>query len=245
MTKIEGLASQLSAQTLGDQALEAISEYIARLEPGDQLPGEGLLAENLGVSRPVVREALKTLAGMGAIEMAKGRVAVVRPITSEPLMVYFNRAVRMKPRTIIELVEVRCGLELEAVGLATQRRTDADVAELRELVTAMRATLEDLDSYARLDVRLHFKIAEASGNAMLCHLVESVEEALRATIDAGLRCRRGIDELRRVQEIHEQIVDAVASGDPVQARIVMRTHFDEAVTAIVERVVNDDCEGAV
>ena len=157
-------------------------------------------------------------------------------------MVYFNRAVRMKPRTIIELVEVRCGVELEAVGLATQRRTDADVAEFRELVTAMRATLEDLDSYARLDVRLHFKIAEASGNAMLCHLVESVEEALRATIDAGLRCRRGIDELRRVQEIHEQIVDAVASGDPVQARIVMRTHFDEAVTAIVQRVVNADCE---
>ncbi|HET9345879.1 MAG TPA: GntR family transcriptional regulator [Candidatus Limnocylindrales bacterium] len=74
--------SKLTYRSLADQAAEALTEYIAteRLQPGGVLPPEGQLAEQFGVSRPVIREALRVLAGTGAIEIVKGKRSVVRPI---------------------------------------------------------------------------------------------------------------------------------------------------------------------
>lgn len=228
------MTHKLVYQSLGDQAVGAIADYILdqRLEPGAQLPGEETLAERFGVSRPVIREALKTLSGMGVVEIAKGKSPVVLPITSKPLLVYFNRAVRMERRTIIELVEVRRGIEVEAAGIAADRRSDADLGELDAALAAMRGSLGDADHYANQDVRFHVAIAAATGNQMFRHLVESIREALRTTISEGLRRRVSLAQLERVQEIHEQLRHEIATGSPDDARRTMNVHFDEAVLAI-------------
>lgn len=227
-------SQRLVYQTLGDQAVQALADYILDegLAPGESLPGEEALAERFGVSRPVIREALKTLSGMGVVEIAKGRSPVVLPITSKPLLVYFNRAVRMERRTIVELVDVRRGIEVEGAALAAVRRSDEEVEALRAIVVRMREVLHDSDAFVTEDVRLHVLLAKATGNQMLRNLVESIREALRTTIAEGMRRRATHEQLERVQELHEQLVDQIAAGSADGARRAMTVHFDEAVLAI-------------
>lgn len=226
---------RLVYQSLGEQAVDALTDYIAEegLEPGQHLPGEGALAEQFGVSRPVIREALKTLAGMGVVEIAKGKSPVVLPITSEPLLVYFNRAVRMDRRTIVELVEVRRGIEIEAASIAAQRRSTADINELHAILTEMLEAVGDTDRYVNADIRFHVALASATGNHMLRHLVASTREALQTTIEEGLRRRVTTAQLERVQEIHDELLRAIAAGSADAARRAMTVHFDEATLAIL------------
>jgi GntR family transcriptional regulator, transcriptional repressor for pyruvate dehydrogenase complex len=226
---------KLHYQALSDQAVEALNDYIVAngIAPGEALPGEEALAELFGVSRPVVREALRKLAGMGVVEIAKGKGTIVRPITSDPLRFYFDRAVQLQRRTIIELMEIRMGLEIEGVRLAAERRDEQDVDTLDSIAAEMRAQVGRLP-YAELDVRLHLALAAATKNEMLYHLVESIEDALRQTISEGLRGRRTFEELEHVQELHERIVAEVAAARVSQATDAMRAHFDEAIRVLAE-----------
>jgi GntR family transcriptional regulator, transcriptional repressor for pyruvate dehydrogenase complex len=226
---------KLQYRALSDQAVEALNEYIVDngVKPGEALPGEEALAELFGVSRPVVREALRKLAGMGVVEIAKGKGTIVRPITSDPLRFYFDRAVKLQRRTIIELMEIRMGLEMEGVRIAAERRDEDDVDALRTIVSEMR-TQVGRPGYTELDVQLHLALAAASKNEMLYHLIESIEDALRQTISEGLRGRRSLEELEQVQELHERIVAEVAASSVARATEAMRAHFDKAIEVLAD-----------
>src|SRR5512135_1083989 len=110
--------------TLADQAADRLLEYIEaqHLKPGDLLPSETSLAGSFGVSRPVIREALKNLEGKGIIEIVNGKGALVKPIDSDPLRLFFQRAMHLEKDAIIDLMEVRKGIEVEAAVLAAGRR---------------------------------------------------------------------------------------------------------------------------
>src|SRR5690348_6040349 len=114
-SKSNKMIEKLRRETLAEQAQSALLELIARrdLRTGDGLPSEMTLASEFGVSRQIIREALKALQGQGVIEIRNGRGAVVRPVDSSSLVVFFQRAVRLNRRTIIELIEVRKGIEIQ------------------------------------------------------------------------------------------------------------------------------------
>jgi DNA-binding FadR family transcriptional regulator len=227
---------RLRRETLADQVAHHLVEFIVeqRLPPYAALPSEAALTREFKVSRPVVREALRSLAARGIIEIANGKGARVMPITSHLMREYFDRAVRFKHASLIELMEVRRGIEIQSALLAAQRRTPEDVAEVERVVAAMRQHLHDPQAYTALDVELHLLIASASGNTLLYHLVESIREPLRDTIREGLRRRGSVAEYERVQELHEHLVAALARGDPHEAARAMALHFDEAVMALVQ-----------
>ena len=239
MTRVE----KLTYRSLADLAAEALTSYILTegLRPGGLLPPEGQLAEQFGVSRPVIREALRLLAGTGVIEIVKGKGSVIRPIDANPLLVFFDRAASMDLGSIVELVEVRRGIELESARLAASRRTTAEADVLTELARRMRLAIDDPDAYAELDVEFHLAIAAASHNRMMRHLVSSLRGALHETIREGLRARRSRAQFERVQELHEELCRRVVAGDAAGAQQAMLAHFDEAVEVLVHgRAAPDD-----
>jgi GntR family transcriptional regulator, transcriptional repressor for pyruvate dehydrogenase complex len=238
MTKMETkdrfMLPKLSRGTLAEQVTENLLAFIdsQNLKPGDLLPSETSLSTSFGVSRPVIREALKNLEGKGIIEIINGKGALVKPIDSDPLRLFFQRAMQLERSTILELMEVRKGLEVQAVMLAAKRRQENDLVNIRRLVCAMRNEIHHPLNYAALDTEYHLAIASATHNTILFYLVESIRESLLHTISTGLKVRHRDDQFERIQELHEKILQLITEGDVVGAAESMALHFDEAIEAI-------------
>ncbi len=225
----------VSRQTYTDQITESLVEYIAssQVQPGDLLPSTADLATQFGVSRPVVREALKALEGQGLIQIVNGKGALVRPVSGEALQSFFGRAVHMNDDAIFELVEVRQPLEVQSAMLAAARRSDAEITDLCGLLAAMREHLTEFEVYADLDVEFHLRVAAAARNQMLYFLIASIRGTLHAAALAGLQRRQNSADLERVQERHEAILTAIAAGNAEAAGDAMRGHFAESVAGLV------------
>jgi DNA-binding FadR family transcriptional regulator len=233
------MLTKLSRQTLTEQAVVGLMEFIQsnNLKPGDMLPSEAQLADSFGVSRPVIREALKSLAGRQVIQIINGKGAMIRPIDSDPLRGYFQKAIQFEPEALIELLEVRKGIEVQSARLAAERRSIEELVQLEQAVVGMREALDDPEQCIALDLEFHLTIASCAHNAMLFYLLKSIREATKSTILEG-RSRKTRKELERVQVIHETIYQAIAEGRADQAASTMETHFDEAVLAVAHKLLN-------
>jgi DNA-binding FadR family transcriptional regulator len=225
----------LNRETLAEQVADAIVEFIGQQElaPGDPLPSTAKLAEAFSVSRPVIREALKTLEGREIVQISNGRNPIVKPVTSDTLRNFFSRAIVLERRSIVELLEIRRGLEIQSALLAARSISDAEVAELEHVLDGMRAHVTDPGQYTELDVQFHLKIAVATRNSLMYFLIESIRDVLADTIQEGLRSRYSQEQVQRVQHLHEAIFHHIKQRDPVQAAEAMATHFDDAINAIV------------
>ncbi|MDQ3654362.1 MAG: FadR family transcriptional regulator [Chloroflexota bacterium] len=232
------MATKLRRETLPEQLAEQLIQLVADrgLEPGDFLPSAATIADEFAVSRPVVREALRTLEARGLIRTENGRGAIVQPVNSEMLSHYFHRATSVDRRALVELLEVRKGLEVESARLAAIRSTEAELGEIAGVVHRMRKAVGRGRVYAELDANLHLRIAAATHNTTLLHLIESIRGPLKGSIEAGLRSRENAVHLLRVQELHEDLLHALTRRDPEKAASVMTLHFDEAVQHIAGTV---------
>ena len=225
---------KINRGTLADKVTEQLLEYIddQHLRPGDLLPSETSLSTSFGVSRPVVREALKHLEGKGVLDIINGKGALIRPIDSDPLRLFFQRAMQMERSTLLELMEVRKGLEVQAAMLAAQRREAKDIEDLRRVVQAMGDHIADPEAFTQLDVEYHLRIASASHNTMLVYLVESIRDVFLSTISTGLQSRGSNLRLDIIQNTHETLLQTIEEGDVEAAMKIMALHFDEAIAAI-------------
>ncbi|MFZ0215105.1 MAG: FadR/GntR family transcriptional regulator [Candidatus Dormiibacterota bacterium] len=237
------LDRQPAAERIADQLMASIVDR--KLDPGAALPSEQRLGEMFGVSRPVIREALRHLSALRIIELAPGRRPRVRPLTGDLLRTFFQWALSLNEASLLELHELRRGVEGECVLLAAQRRTEEEVLALRQLARRMRDCLDDHPAYTELDVQFHLAIADAARNQLLSHLASSIRAPMERTIRRGLWLTRGDPaELETVQSDHEAIVDALAARDAPAARLAMDRHFDRAVTRFMASGIEDlDGEG--
>ena len=130
---------RLEYQSLADQVKTSLVEYINErgLKPGAVLPPAGVLGAEFGVSRPVIREALKALEGMSLVQVVKGKGTVVRALDNEQLLVFFDRALRVDGMTVSQLLEFREVIEAGAAELSATRRTADELAEMRQTVAEM------------------------------------------------------------------------------------------------------------
>lgn len=224
---------RLDNATLGDRASAALLEHIRaeQLQPGSSLPSEAKLTELLGVSRPVVREALRNLRGLGIIEIFNGRGAVVRELSPASLEVFFAHALQTIDNSLIDLMELRTGLECEAAALAAERHGEADAAEMQRLVGEMRAALGEAERYSRLDAELHVAISRASGNPLYLHMVQSIRTAMQEASLRGMQLRLGREEVAAVQQMHETVVARIMARDPDGAFREMKRHMQMATEA--------------
>jgi phosphonate utilization transcriptional regulator len=196
-------------------------ELERRILAGEILPGAKLneadVAEALKVSRGPVREAFRALEQAGLVRTEKNRGVFVRSLT------HFEAD---------ELYEVRAGLDGLIGRLAAERRTTAQVRELRDLLRAMQkaARARDVDEYYPLNVRFHDTLAAMAGNATLLatyrRLVNELHLYRRETL------AHGPGSFPISTQEHEAIVEAVAAGDAAKAATLLHEHAMESRTRL-------------
>ncbi len=232
--------------TLAEQVEDFIRGLILseELKPGEGLPSSTDLAEEFGVSRSIVREAMKSLQAKGLIEITNGKNARVSPITGYVLAGFFDRFARQHEEAVIELLELRKGIEVQGAFLAATRRTPADLERLWRLTHEMEEHINEIDTYLNIDVQLHLAIVEASKNRMLYHLVDSIREPLRDTMHEGLVRHVGADDRRKIQQSHVQLVTLIDRMDAEGAGSCMAAHFDGAIHGIHTRTPQEQLDDA-
>ena len=210
------------------------------LDPGERLPPERELCSRLGVSRTVVREALNLLEARGIISIEHGRGAVVSGGGPRAVRDTLGLLLRVQPKTLWELLEMRGILEVEVAGLAAERAGDEDVAAMRHQLDRMRDSIEAPEGYVDADVEFHAFLARAARNEVLLTMLEPVVDLLRASrrVSAALPGRA----LRALGE-HEEILGRVEAGDAPGAREEMRLHLTKTAEDI-EAAIGEGILGA-
>lgn len=237
------LNKKLTRESLAEQVAQSLTDYIyTTLEPDDVLPSTAKLAEEYEVSRIVIREALKYLEAQDIIEIANGKRARVKPISGDLLRNFFQRATQFEKKTLLELLEVRRGIEIESARLAALRRTPEEVAAMTAIVNNMQQYLSDPEPFAELDLELHQTIATATGNSMLFYLVDTIRDAQKETILEGLYSRFTNKYFVEIHAIHAKIVAAIEAGNPEQAQQAMIDHFVYAEKAVGHEAPDSDAE---
>jgi DNA-binding FadR family transcriptional regulator len=203
------------------------------LAEGDRLPREQDLAVQFGVSRGVARECIRSLEERGLITVKHGRGATVAPASQwdvfDPDVLSALMAGEHGAETLLEYIECRRILEVEAAGLAAERAGEAELAALADAFDEMTRAAERARAnpaaehfYQEADVAFHRTIVEATRNRALARMTLPTHRAL-STIIAPLarpqhRFERGLPE-------HERILEAIRSGDAEAARKAMRDHL--------------------
>ena len=199
------------------------------LEPGERLPPERKLCARLGVSRTVVREALNLLEARGLISIEHGRGAVVSGGNPRAVRDALGLLLRVQPKTLWELLEMRMILEVEVAGLAAERAGPDDLATMRLRLDEMRRSIEVPEGYVDADVEFHALLARGARNEVLLTMLDPVVELLRAS--RRVTAARPGNALRALGE-HEQILRRVEAKDAAGARREMRAHLAKTLEDI-------------
>jgi DNA-binding FadR family transcriptional regulator len=216
---------------LVDQVMTAIKERMRaeRLAQGDPLPSENALALEFGVSRAVVREALRSLAALKLIDLGTGRRARVSAIDPDVLGLVLDHAVHTNQISIQQIYDVRRTIEMRTVALAALRRTDEEAAAIAQHASAMGRHFETPARVMEDDIAFHEAIARASRNPLFALIVGSFHMVTRQTWGIGWNSRPNDAERMASVACHELIGRAIADRDPKAAGAAMADHFDFSV----------------
>ncbi|MEK6712275.1 MAG: FadR/GntR family transcriptional regulator, partial [Nitrospinota bacterium] len=198
-----------------------------KLTPGERLPSERELATALGIGRPSVREALRALDSTGLIEVRSGQGAFLRNLSLGPYLASVRESLAflldVREEALLELWEVRQGLEEEIARLAARRRGERDLERLRGLTEEMGRRLGAPEEVVRSGMAFHRALCEAAGNAVLL----TVWEAIAGLIEKSQRRIVGVPgQPREALDKHEALLAAVEAGDAEGARRAMREHME-------------------
>jgi DNA-binding FadR family transcriptional regulator len=212
---------------LSDKVAKLVTESILAgdLRTGERLPSERDLMGQFGVSRTVVREAVRSLAAKGLVRQQARAGHVVSELSSETVAESMTLYLRGRgPYGLEKLVEVRATIATETAGLAAERAAEDELEAIRaangELLRA-----RDAHEAALADISFHRAIAHASGNEFFVMMLDSIRGALLQAQSPGLSDRATRDY---VQEAHAAILDCIARRDRNAARLAMQEHIDES-----------------
>ena len=194
------------------------------LRPNDELPSESELAAQFKVSKPVIREALGSLAGLGLVQIRQGRPTIVQGLTSAPLDQFFGVAMGVSENGLREALELRRALETEAAALAATRASPQHIERLGEIIASMRKCPDDLDAWLPADLAFHMALVRSTGNSLLQFLIEALSDVMRQSINA-LGSQTDLRDPATTLKRHERVFEAVCAHDPEAARAAMHAHF--------------------
>ncbi|ABG05506.1 transcriptional regulator, GntR family [Rubrobacter xylanophilus DSM 9941] len=219
-------------RALGERVISQIADAVIRgeLRPGQRLPTERELAEQFGVSRTVVRDAIKTLSGRGMLRVRQGSGIFVS--TSEERLEQELALLPLEGAGLRDLFEVRKVLEAQAAEWAAQRRSSHHVERLAQILREARGHREDPAALSERDARFHVAVAESSQNLVLVRVMLTLLDLLAASRLRSL----GIPGRPQLSlEQHERVLEAIERRDPQGARRAMLFHLASVEAAIFSR----------
>ena len=217
-------------RNLSAELVERLTEEITegRLRPGERLPTEAEMIRLFGVSRTVVREAIAAMRAVGLVESRQGAgVFVARDLMARPFLIDPNGL--MSIAGVVQVMELRMGVEIEAAGLAARRRTPAQLTKIQRTLRDFDRAVAKGDAAVDADFAFHCAIAEATRNPYFASFLEFLGNHIipRQSIRVGLwdaATQRAY--LSRVLSEHQGIAAAIGGQDSEAARETMRQHLE-------------------
>jgi GntR family transcriptional regulator, transcriptional repressor for pyruvate dehydrogenase complex len=222
--------SRLPVADRADEVARALTAFIddAKLQPGHRLPTERQLMEALGVGRSTVREAISRFQALGVVDVRKGSGIYLRRAVSAdsihvPLTLTAGAALRDR---LLQTLEVRRGLEVEAGAVAALRATAADLAEIEQRLRVMESVQTEKGTAGPEDLAFHLAIYDATHNPLFRQLLEQIRDAFESFFEKPFDRP---DFARRSFPFHRQLYHAIRTRDADAARAKTR-----AILAVVE-----------
>jgi DNA-binding FadR family transcriptional regulator len=211
-----------------------------RLQPGARLPTEQSLMSAMGISRTVVREAVAALRAEGLVTTRQGSGVFVAADNSRvPFRIDPDGLSSIED--VLEVMELRLAIEVEAAALAARRITPQRLALIKQALRAIETAIGKGEGAVSEDFAFHRAIAGASGNPRFAELLEFLgrhvipRQSIRVALNTATQQRQ---YLLRIQEEHGHICRSIGEGNPVRARRAMRAHLTRSLRryrALAER----------
>lgn len=196
------------------------------LKPGDKLPSEQELCNELGVSRTAIREAKKSLIGMGLLQSKRGFGTYVRDDTVSALSELISLELMRKKSSIKELIDARRVIEVASAGWAAERATEDDIEKLKALLEKMNVAMDAANSrmFQDCDLEWHSVIAKASQNKVNVLMSMAIRNLLEIFIHEMLKIS-GSELI--AHKGHTQVTDAIIARNVEEAELTMTQHLND------------------
>lgn len=243
LTDPQAIRGRTVRRRLSEDVADQITNFLVerRLEPGDRLPTEPELVEQFDVSRTVVREAGRLLVERGLVDIRPGRGMVVAAFDGTSISRQWQVMLAREQGTFRHLMEMRLALEVSMTGLAAERRTEADLAGIRETLVAFRSAGTDQRAALDADLAFHAAVAVAAHNPFFRHVIDPINDYLRQVYEPSLGYSSARDHTANE---HERIAQCIEEGNPIGAREAAAHHLGR-VTGHAEELVEKPVADAV
>lgn len=225
----------LKKRTLAEDIISSIKGLVdsKEIKPGDKLPGERELSEQLQVSRASVREALRALSFAGIISIKPGDGTYLNEGTGQSFTELLNRKLGMfiKKNDFLTLMEARRVLETQLAKFSAERATPDAIKILEENVNKMEKDFDDSEIFIDEDIKFHVTIAEAADNEILSLAMETVRELL---LDVQKLVSETSEIRIRSLGYHKRILESIKKGDSEEAAKVMDEHLADVEECVKE-----------
>jgi len=210
---------------VSDEIVNQIKKLISegKLRPGVQLPPERDLIKEFGVSRPSLREALKSLVAMGFLDVRQAKRTFVKSMTSQKIQEPLSLLIKTDTQKISDLIEVRKALEAWSAFQAAERATEQDIEQLDSILKEMRAAFEKGRSWEKEDADFHLAIAQATHNTIQTHIMSTIYDLLRESVARVFTDRA---KVKKLFQQHYRIFSAIKNHSPEKARDRTLEHLD-------------------
>jgi GntR family transcriptional repressor for pyruvate dehydrogenase complex len=204
-----------------EDIIESVKQALidGSLRPGQRLPSEAEMVQQLGVGRGTVREAMKMLSALGVVEIRQGDGTYVAEKPTSAMLRPLVFAILLETGTTRELFELRSLVQIGYCQLAAQNATDADLTHIEEAMKAWashaRTPNPDIETLVRLDLGVHFAILDATHNPLVVRIGRAVEEIFFASIHDILAKKRVLDGGIKG---HQRVLEALHSRDQEAVR---------------------------
>jgi GntR family transcriptional repressor for pyruvate dehydrogenase complex len=219
----------VSKQSIPDSVSKQIQQLIAKrkLKAGDKLPSQRDLAEQLGVGRPAIREALKRLEAMGIVKVQHGKSSTIEKVDLSTIMGNVSNLLELAPIDVLQLLEAKEIVEFKCSELASQRATEKDLIEMKGYLEEMEKNKKNPKVHAEADYLFHFTIVKAAGNPFIIEIMKvlgkMIEKAIEETaIEDDLIGRE------RAMRYHRSLYRAIRQKDGKKAAEVLHKHSLES-----------------
>ena len=220
-----GHLERIASQHLPMETTARLARLVAVSEPGSCLPAERELCEQLGVGRSTLREAIRSLAFIGAIQPRQGSGAFVSAPDGGAAERLIGLCLTLQRSKVEEVIELRCVLEVEAARQAAVHHDEADRQELEFIMEQMAGAAGDPALASGYDLQFHAKLARTSHNAVLGSFIDGMRSLLEVWIDKAVNWRLTIEETVRE---HNAILRAVFARDQERSAAFMAAHLTNA-----------------
>ncbi len=220
---------------LSGEVVNHFTELIVqqRLQPGDKLPPERDLCEQLGVSRTVLREAVKMLEEKGLLDSIQGSGTYVRSLSPHAISETVTLYVRSDQSRYIELMELRGILDVELAGRLAERATDDEIAALQQHIENMRQLLDDSEAFSLEDVAFHTTFYQAAKNSVLMSIVQPILDLL---VDVNRLTFTDPGSTASSLQRHAAVMESIRARDSEGARRAMSAIINRGEQRVLDHV---------